>query len=106
MRKFIERDSLEVHWLGFHTSTAEGMGLILIASKYSQKRKKKKETQIFKNENSLRGFGGNIKHTNIHIIRIPEGQETEKGMATVFDKVIVENILNLRKETYIQVQEV
>ena len=82
------------------------MGLILIASKYSQKRKKKKETQIFINENSLRGFGGNIKHTNIHIIRIPEGQETEKGMATVFDKVIVENILNLRKETYIQVQEV
>lgn len=82
------------------------MGLILLASKYSQKRKKKKETQILKNENSLRGFWGNIKNTNIHIIRIAEGQETEKGMATVFDKVSFENILNLRKETDIQVQEV
>ena len=66
--------------MGFHTSTAEGMGLILIASKYSQKRKKKKETQIFKNENSLRGSGGNIKHTNIHIIRILKGKERERKL--------------------------
>ena len=35
-----------------------------------------KEKQIFKNENNLRFLGDNIKHTNIHIIRVPE---EEKG---------------------------
>ena len=34
-----------------------------------------KEKQIFKNENSLRDFWNNIKHTNINIIRVPEGEE-------------------------------
>ena len=34
-----------------------------------------KEKQIFKNENSLRDFWNNIKHTNINIIGVPEGEE-------------------------------
>ena len=35
-----------------------------------------KEKQVLKNENSLRSLWDNIKHTNIHIIRVPE---EEKG---------------------------
>ena len=29
-------------------------------------------------KNSLRNFWNNIKHTNIHIVGVPEGNETEK----------------------------
>ena len=37
-----------------------------------------KEKQIKKNENWLRDFGDNIKHTNIHIIGVPEREEIDK----------------------------
>ena len=34
--------------------------------------------RIKKNEDSLRGYWDNIKHTNIHITGIPEGEEKVK----------------------------
>lgn len=37
-----------------------------------------REKQILKNENSLREFWGNIKHTNICIRRVSEEQGKEK----------------------------
>ena len=37
-----------------------------------------------KNEDSLRDLWDNIKHTNIHIIGIPEGEEREKGEENIF----------------------
>ena len=32
-----------------------------------------------RNEDSLGDLWDNIKHTNIHIIEVPEGEEREKG---------------------------
>ena len=37
-----------------------------------------KEKRMKRNEDSLRDLWDNIKHNNIHIIRVPEGEEREK----------------------------
>ena len=44
----------------------------------------------------------NMKHNNIHIIGIPEGEE-KQGIENLFEKVIMENFLNLIREKAIQV---
>ena len=59
-----------------------------------------------RNEDSLRDLWDNIKHTNIHIIEVPEGGEREKGPKKIFEEIIAENSPNMRKETLVQVQEV
>ena len=38
-----------------------------------------KEKRMKRNEGSLRDLWDNIKHNNIHIIGVPEGEEREKG---------------------------
>ena len=50
-----------------------------------------------RNEDSLRDLWDNIKHTNILIIRIPEGEEREKGPKKVFEEVRAENFPNMGK---------
>ena len=55
--------------------------------------------------NSLRDLWDNINCANVCIIRIPEGEEREKGIKTVFEEIMAENFPNLKKETDIQVQE-
>ena len=65
-----------------------------------------KEKRMKRNEDSLRGHWDNIKHTNIHIIGVSEGEEREKGPEKIFEEVIAENVLNIGKETIIEVQEV
>ena len=47
----------------------------------------------------------NMKHNNIHIIGIPERKEEEQGIENVFEKVMMENFPNLRREKVIQIQE-
>ena len=37
-----------------------------------------KEKRMKRNEDSLRDLWGNIKHTNSHIIGVPEGEERER----------------------------
>ena len=61
--------------------------------------KKKKE------EESLRDLWNNFKHTNIHIIGVPEGEEREKGPEKIFEEIIVENFSNIGKKIVNQVQE-
>ena len=39
----------------------------------------KKDKRMKRNEDSLSDLWNNIKHTNIHIIEVPEGEEREKG---------------------------
>ena len=65
-----------------------------------QKRQKR-----LKRNDSLRELWENIKHTNICIIRVPEGEEREKGWEKIFEEMIDENFPNMRKESLTQIQE-
>ena len=56
-------------------------------------------------EDSLRDFWDNIKHTNIHIIGVPEEEEKKKGTEKIFEEIIDENFPNMGKEIVNQVQE-
>ena len=40
-----------------------------------------------KNEESLRELWDNVKHTNICIIGVPEGEEREKGTEKIFKEI-------------------
>ena len=55
------------------------------------------EHNIEKNEDILRDLWDNIKHTNIHIIGIPEGKEGEKGPKKLFEEIIAENFPSTQK---------
>ena len=44
----------------------------------------KREQSLETNEESLRELWDNIKHTNIPIIRVPEGEERKKGTEKIF----------------------
>ena len=52
-----------------------------------------------RNEDSLRDLWDNIKHNNIHIIGVPEGEEREKGPKKISEEIIAENFPNMGKET-------
>ena len=45
-----------------------------------------------------------MKHNNTHIIGIPE-REDEQGLEILFEKVVMENFPNLRREKVTQIQE-
>ena len=51
-----------------------------------------------KNEDSLRDLWDDIKHTNICIIGVPEGEEREKRPEKIFEEKTAENFLNTGKE--------
>ena len=46
-----------------------------------------------------------MKHNNIHIIGIPEGEEEEQGIENLFEKVTTENFPNLMREKVTQIQK-
>ena len=58
-----------------------------------------------RNEDILRNLWDNIKHTNIRIIGVPEGEEREKGPEKIFEEIIVKKFPNMGKEIATQVQE-
>ena len=64
-----------------------------------------KEKRMKRNKDSLRHFWGNIKGNNIRIIRVPEGEDREKGPKNILEEIIVENFPNMGKEIATQVQE-
>ena len=64
-----------------------------------------KEKRMKTNEDSLRDLWDNIKRNNICIIRVPEGEEREKGPEKMFEEIIFENFPNMGKEIATQVQE-
>ena len=64
-----------------------------------------REKRMKRNEDSLRDLGDNIKHNNIRIIGVPEGEEREKVSEKIYEEVIVENFPNMGKEIATQVQE-
>ena len=46
-----------------------------------------------------------MKRDNIRIIGIPEGEEEEQGIENLFEKVMMENFPNLKREKVTQIQE-
>ena len=60
------------------------------------------EKRILKIEDS-KVFWENFKGSNIHIIRVPEGEEKEQKIGDQFEKMMKENFSNLVKETDMQV---
>ena len=55
--------------------------------------------------NSLRDLWNNIKHMNIRIIWVSEGEERKKGPEETFEEIIAENFPNMGKEIVNQAQE-
>ena len=64
---------------------------------------KNEETRIQKNEEKLRNLWDNLKHSNIQILGVPEGEEEEQEIENLFEN-IMENFPNVAKE--IDFQEV
>ena len=54
----------------------------------------------------LRELNDSIKHTNIHIIGVLEGEKRENGAENLFEKITARNFPNLEKETDTKIQEV
>ena len=46
-----------------------------------------------------------MKRNNIRIIGIPEGEEEEQGIENLFEKLMMENFPNLRRQKVTQIQE-
>ena len=63
------------------------------------------EKRIQKNEDSMSCLWDNFKRPNIHIIGMPEGEEKEQDIGTLFEKIVKENSPNSVKEIDMQVQE-
>ena len=49
-----------------------------------------KEKRIKKNEDSIRDLWDNIKHNNIRIIRVPDGEEREKETENLLEEIMAE----------------
>ena len=64
-----------------------------------------KEKRMKRKEDSRIDLWDNIKLNNIHIIGVPEGEETEKGPKKIFEEIIVKDFPNMGKEIASQVQE-
>ena len=67
-------------------------------SKKKHPERARKENRLRKNEEGLREMQDNMKHNNICIIGIPEGEEEEEGIENLFEKVMMENFPNLMGE--------
>jgi len=66
---------------------------------------RKREKRLKTSEESLRELWDNVKHTNICIIGVPEGEEKEKGTEKTFQEMIAKNFRNIRQEPLTQIQE-
>ena len=65
-----------------------------------------KETRIQKSEERLRNLWDNLRHSNIRIKGVPEGEEQQQEIENLFEQIMKENFPNLVKEIDFQkVQE-
>ena len=95
----ITKSKNTLEWINSRISEAEEQigkledKMVGITSEEQNKVKRMKRT-----EDSLRNLWDNIKHTNIQIIRVPEGQEKKKGYEKIFEEIIIENFPKVEKE--------
>ena len=73
--------------------------------KKNTQKEQEKEKRLRKNEEGLREMQDSMKRNNICIIGIPEGEEEKQGIENLFEKVMMENVPNLRREKVTQIQE-
>ena len=64
----------------------------------------KEETRIQKSEESLTNLWNNLKHSNIRIIGVPEGEEQQREIENLFENIMKEKFPNLEKEIDMQIQ--
>ena len=55
------------------------------------------ETRIRKNEERLRNLQDILKHPNIRIIGVPEGEEEKQEIENLFEQIMKENFPHLAK---------
>ena len=55
---------------------------------------KNEETRIQKNEERLRNLQDILKHSNIQIIGVPEGEEEEQKIENLYEQIMKENFTN------------
>ena len=65
-----------------------------------------RDKRISRNERILRELSYQSKWNNIHIIGVPEEEEREKGIESVFEEIIAENFPKLGEEMASQTTEV
>ena len=63
-----------------------------------------KKQEFKENGERLRNLQDILKHSNIRIIGVPEGEEEEQNIENLFEQIMKENFPNLAKE--IDFQEV
>jgi len=63
------------------------------------------DKRMKRNEDSLRDLWDNIKRTNVRIIKVPEGEEREKGPEKIFEEIVAKTFPNMGKVIVNQVQE-
>ena len=59
-----------------------------------------KEKRMKRNEDNFRDLWNNIKHTNIRITGIPEGEEREIGPKKIYEEIIAKNFPNMGKKSH------
>ena len=69
------------------------------------KKQQEKEKRLRKNEEVVRELQDNMKHNNIHIIGITEGEEKAQGRESIFEKIMTENFPNVVRKKVTQLQE-
>ena len=56
------------------------------------------KTRIQNNDERLRNFQDNFKHSNVWIIGVPEGEDEEQDLENLLENIMKENFPNLVKE--------
>ena len=65
----------------------------------------REEKRIQNKEDSISSLWDNFRRSKIHIIEVPEGEEKEQEIGTLYVKIMKENFPNLVKEIDMQVQK-
>ena len=61
------------------------------------------ETRIQKSEERLTNLWDNLKHSNVQIIGVPEGEEHQQEIENLFEQIMKENVPNQAMEIDMQI---